>query len=50
MAYGVFGNKAPDYLLNRIYLQQIRAFRRIANVNHIPYYHLVQTSNLLTYL
>ena len=45
----IFINLAPDYLLNRIFLLQKRAFRLIANVNHIPY-HLIQTSDLQTYL
>ena len=51
LIYGIriFGNLAPDYLLNRIFLLQKRAFRLIANVNHIPY-HLIQTSDLQTYL
>ena len=38
-------NLAPDYLLTRIFLLQKRAFRLIANVNHI-HYHLIQTSDL----
>ena len=49
--YGIciFGNLAPDYLLNGFFLLHKRAFRLIANVNHIPY-HLIQTSDLQTSL
>ena len=51
LIYGIriFGNLAPDYLLNRIFLLQRRAFRLIADVNHIPY-RLIQTSDLQTSL
>ena len=37
------------YKFHRIFLLQKRAFRLIANVNHIPY-HLIQTSDLQTSL
>ena len=47
LIYGIhiFGNLTPDYLLNRIFFLQQRAYCLIANVNRIPY-HLIQTSDL----
>ena len=51
MIYGIriYGNLSPQYILERIYLLQKRAFRLIANINHIPY-HLVHTRDLHTSL
>ena len=47
LIYGIriYGNLAPHYLLNNLFLLQKRAFRLIANVNHIPY-HLISTIDL----
>ena len=51
LIYGIhiYYNLSPSTYTNRIFLQQKRALRIIANVHHIPY-HLISTNEMCTHL